>query len=524
MKISKLKLFSIFLLFTGLLTAQKQEAQNAPLIPQPSEVTWKKGYFKIPKKTVICYNEGAHKSAVWLQKLLKNTYTENYSMTGNNCMGFTIQLKEELKETLGEEGYELEITRKTVFLRAGTEAGIFYAIQTFRQMLPSQIEMKKLTEPVKLRQVKIVDSPRYSWRGSMIDVARSFFDLDYLKKHIDRMALYKLNRLHLHLTDDQGWRIEIKSKPRLTEIGGKSAVKNGRSGYLTQEEYKELQAYAEARNITIIPEIDMPGHIYAALIAYPELNCDEFSNLDTSMAKPPQLFHGYEVGWSKFCLEKPEVYDFVSEVISELSEITTGDFIHIGGDEIDDERYKEFVVKADSIVRSNGKTTIGWEEVTQAPVNTDFISQRWNGKTESVVDVRIIESICTNFYFDHANEPGQEGTNNWCQERGVSLEDAYNFTSNNPNVIGVEAPVWSELVTSNDKADNRLWPRTIATAEVGWTKKESKNFADFKKRLGQHGERLDNMDINYYRSSDIEWNTEKQEGIFSGFMPEEIEK
>lgn len=338
------------------------------------------------------------------------------------------------------------------------------------------------------------------------------------------MSLYKLNRLHLHLTDDQGWRIEIKSKPKLTEIAGKSAVKNGRSGFLTQEEYKELQAYAEARNITIIPEIDMPGHIYAALIAYPELNCDEFSNLDTTMAKPPELFHGYEVGWSKFCLEKPEVYDFVSEVIGELSEITTGDYIHIGGDEIDDERYKEFVVKADSIVRSNGKTTIGWEEVTQATVDPGFISQRWNGKTESVVDVRIIESICTNFYFDHANEPGQEDTNNWCQERGVSLEDAYYFTPDDPNVIGVEAPVWSELVTSNDRADNRLWPRTIATSEVGWTKKESKNFSDFKKRLGAHGARLDNLSINYYRSSEIDWNTEKHEGIFSGFMPEEKEK
>lgn len=524
MKIQRIKLLIIFILFHGIIVAQKTKVPRAAIIPQPTEVTWKEGSFLLPEKVVICYNEGARKSAAWLQKLLKNTYTEDYSMTGKNCMGFNIQIKEDLIENLGQEGYELEITGSTVYFRAATETGIFYAIQTFRQMLPSEIEMKKLTDPVRLRQVKIIDSPRYSWRGSMIDVARSFFDLDYLKKHVDRMSLYKLNRLHLHLTDDQGWRIEIKSKPKLTEIAGKSAVKNGRSGFLTQEEYKELQAYAEARNITIIPEIDMPGHIYAALIAYPELNCDEFSNLDTTMAKPPELFHGYEVGWSKFCLEKPEVYDFVSEVIGELSEITTGDYIHIGGDEIDDERYKEFVVKADSIVRSNGKTTIGWEEVTQATVDPGFISQRWNGKTESVVDVRIIESICTNFYFDHANEPGQEDTNNWCQERGVSLEDAYYFTPDDPNVIGVEAPLWSELVTSNDRADNRLWPRTIATSEVGWTKKESKNFSDFKKRLGAHGARLDNLSINYYRSSEIDWNTEKHEGIFSGFMPEEKEK
>lgn len=520
MKIQRIKLLAIFILVHGIVIAQKKEVSKAAIIPNPSEITWKQGSFLLPEKAVICYNSGAKKSAEWLQKLLSNTYVESYTMTGSNCMGFSMELDDELHETLGEEGYNLKITKNMVSLKAATNAGLFYAIQTFRQMLPSEIETRKLTEPVKLRQVEITDSPRFGWRGSMIDIARSFFGPEYLKKHIDRMAFYKLNRLHLHLTDDQGWRIEMKGKPKLTEIGGKSAVKNGRSGYLSQEEYKELQAYARARNIIIIPEIDMPGHIYAALLAYPELNCEEFSNLEPRMATPPQLFHEYKVGWSKLCLEKPEVYDFVSEIIAELSEITDGEYIHIGGDEIDDERYKEFVVKADSIVRSHGKTTIGWEEVTQAEVNLDFISQRWNGKTESVVDTRVIESICTNFYFDHANVPGQEGTNNWCQKRGVSLEDAYNFSSEDANVIGVEAPVWTELVTSDDKADNRLWPRTIATAEVGWTAQKSKNFTNFKERLAEHGARLDYMDINYFQSPDIKWNVDRGEGVFSGFMPE----
>ncbi|MDX1542966.1 MAG: beta-N-acetylhexosaminidase [Christiangramia sp.] len=519
MKIQKIYLFALFLIFQGLLRAQNSEISKPAIIPQPAEVNWKGGSFLLPKKAVVCYNSGAKQSASWLQKLLSNTYVESYMMTGSNCLGFSIELKEELHESLGEEGYELKITKNTVSLKAATNAGLFYAIQSFRQMLPSEIEKRKISDPIRLPQVEIRDSPRFGWRGSMIDIARSFFGPDYLKKHIDRMAFYKLNKLHLHLTDDQGWRIEMKSKPKLTELGAKSAVKNGRSGYLTQEEYKELQAYARARNITIIPEIDMPGHIYAALMAYPELNCEEFSNLEPRMATPPQLFHEYKVGWSKLCLEKPEIYDFVSEIIGELSEITTGEYIHIGGDEIDDERYKEFVVKADSIVRANGKTTIGWEEVTQAPVNLDFISQRWNGKTENVVDVRIIESICTNFYFDHANVPGQENTNNWCQERGVSLEDAYNFDSKNANVIGVEAPVWTELVTSDDKADNRLWPRTIATAEVGWTVQQSKDFANFKQRLGLHGARLDYMDVNFFQSPDINWNTDRGEGVFSGFMP-----
>ncbi len=523
MKTYRVQFLLCFIFFSGILLAQEKSIEKISIIPQPAEVNLQEGSFLLPERAVVCYGPGAGKSAAWLQKLLGNTYVESYAMSGSDCVGFSLKIDETLKEDLGKEGYKLRITKDVVSFSAASEAGLFYAIQTFRQLLPSEIEQEKVTDLIKLPQLEITDSPRYNWRGSMIDIARSFFGMDYLKKHIDRMALYKLNKLHLHLTDDQGWRIEIKGKPKLTEVGGKSAVKNGRSGYLSQEEYKELQAYAKARNITIVPEIDMPGHIYAALIAYPELNCEEFSNLEPKLATPPQLYHDYTVGWSKLCLEKPEIYDFVSEVIGELAEITSGDYIHIGGDEIEDEKYKEFVIKADSIVRETGKTTIGWEEVTQAEVSPEFISQRWNGKTENVVNTRIIESICTNFYFDHANVPGQENTNNWCQERGVSLEDAYNFTADNPNVIGVEAPIWTELITSDDKADNRLWPRTIATSEVGWTVMESKNFDDFKERLGNHGARLDYLDINYFRSPDINWNINKKEGVFSGFMPEDTE-
>ena len=334
------------------------------------------------------------------------------------------------------------------------------------------------------------------------------------------MAFYKLNRLHLHLTDDQGWRIEIKQKPKLTELGSKGAVKGGRSGYLTQEEYKEIQEYAAARNIVIVPEIDMPGHIYSALMAYPELNCDEFANIEPRLATPPQLFHEYKVGWSKLCLDKPEIYDFVAAVLGEMAKITTGDYLHIGGDEIKDERYKEFVVKADSIVRGLGKTTIGWEEVTQAEVDSTFINQRWNWNTESVVNTRVIESLCSSFYFDHANIPGQEFTNNWCQERGVSLKDAYTFKAENPNTIGVEAPVWTEKVLSNEAADDRFWPRTIAMAEVGWSEDENKDYKNFIKRLGEHGLRLDLMDVHYFRTPEVEWNSDRNKGVFSEYMPE----
>lgn len=515
---------SLVFFLLGLLNISAQESRVPAIIPQPQQITWQEGEFNFPERAVICYGPGTKTSAAWLQQLLRNTNTETYSMKGEGCRGFSLAIDESLTEELGDEGYKLEIKDDQVSFTAASESGLFYAIQSFRQILPSAIEKGELEEEISLPQVTITDSPKYEWRGSMLDISRSFFGPDYIKKHIDRMALYKLNRLHLHLTDDQGWRIEIKDKPKLTEKGGMGAVKGGRSGFLTQEDYKEIQKYAAARNVMIIPEIDMPGHIYSALLAYPELNCEDNANLTPKRATPPALFHEYNVGWSKLCLEKPEVYDFVATVLGEIAEITDGPYLHIGGDEIEDDRYEEFVVKADSIVRGLGKTTIGWEEVTKAEVDESLISQRWNGKTESVVDVKIIESICSHFYFDHANVEGQEFTNNWCKEDGVSLKEVYDFTSEDKNVIGVEAPLWTEKVLSDAAADNRFWPRTIALAEIGWSEDEDRDFVNFTKRLGMHGQRLDNLQVDYFRTPEVEWNSEKGDGIFSGFMPENEEK
>lgn len=491
------------------------------LIPLPAKVKWEEAAYVIPKHNRVCYSGEGETAAQWLKELVTKAGYDVAVENTRECGNWKIEQATALEQKLGKEGYELAISGEGVSLKAASEAGLFYGIQTLRQMFPAEIEKEGLKGQVVLRQTLIEDQPAFSWRGTMVDVARSFFGLEYLKKHVDRMALYKMNRLHLHLTDDQGWRIEIKGWPKLTEIGGKSSVRRGRAGYLSQEEYKELQDYALERNIVIIPEIDMPGHIYAALSAYPELNCEEYSNLSPKRATPPQMYQDYNVGWSKFCLEKPEIYDFVSDVIKEMVEITQGPWIHIGGDEIEDHRYKEFVVKADSIVRSYGKTTIGWEEVTQANVSEELISQVWRGTVESVVpDVKVIHSLCSQFYYDHANVPGQENTNNWCKKTGVSLEDTYSFDNDDPNIIGIEAPVWSEFVLTDEMMDNRFWPRTIAAAEVAWTPQDQRDFESFSQRLGRHGNRLRAMNINFFRAPRIEWGSEKDiPGVFSNFSP-----
>lgn len=518
---------SVILSSCGKMPKEPILAEGPPpaIIPLPQSVEWGDEMFLIPQENTICYNAGAEKAAGWLEKLLKTANTEVNLTSGNDCGNWNLILDASLEEQIGQEGYILDVTNEEVTLKGAAEAGLFYAVQTLRQMIPYSIEQGKLADTeIMLRQVSITDAPKFSWRGTMVDVARSFFDLDYLKTHVDRMALYKLNRLHLHLSDDQGWRIEIKSKPALTEIGSKSSVTDGKSGYLTQEDYKELQKYALARNIIIIPEIDMPGHIYSALASYPELNCPENSNIDPKLALPPDPYTGHKVGWSKLCLTKPEVYDFVSTVIGEVAGITKGPWFHIGGDEIEDPLYEEFVVKADSIVQNYGKTTIGWEEVTKAHVSESLISQEWHGKAESVVDVKVIESICSHFYLDHANVEGQENTNNWCKKSGVSLEDVYSFRSNNPNSIGIEAPVWTEMVHSNEAMDNRFWPRAVAVAEVAWTPDSRLDFSDFTERLGKHGDRLKAMGVNHFASPEVQWNDGKiateATSVFVGFSPD----
>ena len=501
------------------------ESNPPALIPLPQIVDWGDRMFRIPEENNICYSAGNAAAAEWLRELLVSVDATTEITKGNSCGNWNLISNPELRKQLGEEGYMLTVAADGVTIKGASAAGLFYGIQTLRQLFPAEIEQNNVTDTeVMLRQVHIEDQPEFSWRGTMVDVSRSFFGLEYLKRHVDRMALYKLNRLHLHLTDDQGWRIEIKSWPRLTEVGSKGSVKGGRSGYLSQEEYKELQDYALDRNIVIIPEVDMPGHIYSALVSYPELNCPGNSNIEPKEASPPDLYSGYEVGWSRLCLTKPETYEFVSDVIGELADITKGPWIHIGGDEIEDPLYETFVVKADSIVQHHGKTAIGWEEVTKAPINSSMISQEWAGNTESIVDVKVIQSICTSFYLDHANVPGQENTLNWCKEDGVSLQDVYSFEADEPNVIGVEAPVWTEHVLNDEMLDDRFWPRTIAVAEVGWTDESKRDFSNFTERLAAHGDRLNQMGIHFFPSPEVDWAeaelANQPSTVFSDFSPD----
>ena len=302
-----------------------------------------------------------------------------------------------------------------VTITAAQPAGLFYGVQTLRQLLPAFVEFEAArADPkreVRATAVRIVDHPRFAWRGAMLDVSRHFFDVDDVKRYIDLISLYKLNRLHLHLADDQGWRIEIKSWPNLTKIGGSTEVGGGPGGYYTQAQYSEIVAYARERFIEIIPEIDMPGHTNAALASYAELNCD-------GKARPP--YTGIEVGFSALCVDKDVTYRFIDDVVREIAKLSPSPYFHIGGDEVKTltpEQYTQFIDRVQKIVRSHGKQMIGWDEIAPATLEAGSIVQHWrpDGTPTAAVakGAKVIMSVANRAYLDMKYDNGTPIGLNW---------------------------------------------------------------------------------------------------------------
>ncbi|MBE0666508.1 MAG: family 20 glycosylhydrolase, partial [Bacteroidales bacterium] len=301
--------------------------------------------------------------------------------------------------SLGDEGYSLTITKKLVTLAANKPAGLFNGIQTLRQLLPASIEMStKQESDWHISGGTINDYPVYEYRGAMLDVARHFFSVDDVKRFIDLISAYKINTLHLHLSDDQGWRIEIRSWPNLALHGGKTEVGGGVGGYYTQEQYSDIVKYADDRFITIIPEIDMPGHTNAALASYPELNIS---------GKATELYTGTEVGFSTLATKKEITYKFVEDVFRELAELTTGPYLHIGGDETHvtkKEDYITFIERVQDIVISLGKQPVGWDEISLARLRPGAIAQYWssaeNANKAVAQGAKLIMSPASRVYID----------------------------------------------------------------------------------------------------------------------------
>ena len=410
---------------------------------------------------------------------------------------------------LGDEGYQLSITNKLVSLVANKPAGLFHGIQTIRQLLPSQVEMAaKQKGPWKIATGTIRDYPAYGYRGSMLDVARHFFGVDDVKNYIDQLAYYKMNVLHLHLSDDQGWRIEIKSWPNLTAHGSKTEVGGGEGGFYTQEQYSDIVKYAQDRFITIIPEIDMPGHTNAALASYPELNCN---------GKAPELYTGIDVGFSTLCTNKEVTYKFIDDVIRELAALTPGEYLHIGGDEshvtkIED--YIPFMNRVQEMVIAHGKKVLAWDEVALSTLKPNTVVQYWSKAENAIKGVaqgaKVLMAPAKNAYLDMQYDSTSTYGLHWAAY--IEVDKAYNWDPANllpeikkENIIGIEAPLWSETVGARQEAEYLIFPRLLGYAEIGWTPTELRNWDEYKVRLVNHGERMKAMNINFYPSKLVQW-------------------
>ena len=383
------------------------------------------------------------------------------------------------------EAYRLTITRSEVRIQGTSPAGVFRGLQTLRQILTASTPDP--TTRIRVLPLGVIeDAPVLSYRGTMLDVARHFFTVAEVKQYIDQIAQYKINALHLHLSDDQGWRIEIKAYPRLTEIGAATEVGGGPGGYYTQEDFLELQDYAAQRFIQIIPEIDMPGHTNAAIVAYPELNGN---------GKVVSPYTGTAVGFSTFDTRNEAVYTFIDQVVQEISALSTSPYFHLGGDEYhvtSKEDYVFFVERVGEIIRTHQKTPIGWDEVAQTDLGPGSVAQFWSSEKNALAaadkKMKVLMSPAKKAYLDMQYDSLSPYGLHWAGY--ISVQDAYNWDPlsyvpglDADQILGIEAPLWSETISDSSGLEYLAFPRLIGLAELGWTPQSLRSWEDFNRRL-----------------------------------------
>jgi len=514
----------------------KETEATLGLIPKPTKTSINSGAFTITKNTNVVAIGAAKVEAA---KFIAAT---------EKAMGFKLQLTDiaksknvilfELSDTLtsiNNEGYKLEVSTNGIVLKALKPVGLFYGIQTIRQLLPEAIYSNKLVKNVKwvIPSVSITDAPRFGWRGYMLDVSRNFFDAEHVKRLIDRMAVHKLNLFHWHLTDDEGWRVEIKNYPKLTEVGawrGKNeALKPSRGsgderygGFYTQEEIKEIVEYAAERHIQIMPEIDVPGHARAIIVAYPELLPDGTSNSKSVQGIANNVLSPV----------KEKTYTMLDTIFGELKALFPFEYIHIGGDEVNTSAWMNspscvkfmsenniksgrelqnyFNKRMEVIIARHGKKIMGWNEIIEGgDLNLDTAVMSWTGTGPGFHSAKkghpVIMAPGQHVYFDMKSSKDDEFGHWWAGI--VSLDKVYEFDplAKNDlsekqlnNILGVQACLWSEYLFEDGRAQYQTWPRLAALAEVAWTPQSEREFIDFHNRLGtKHLQRLDVLNVKY---------------------------
>jgi hexosaminidase len=526
-------------------------AQNSALnlIPQPAEIQQNSGLFSLTKSTLVSYNNQECKATAeaLVQKLYSATGFKLKTVQG---LKGTIQVNINLKpdQVLGNEGYRLVSTSKEVVITANQPSGLFYGMQTLLQLLPNEIESKEAVQMKwTIPTVKITDYPRFAWRGLMLDVSRHFFTKQEVKQYIDEMARLKLNTFHWHLTDDEGWRIEIKSLPKLTEVGAwrvqryghfgdRSFPKPGEiatdGGFYTQDDIREVVKYAQERNITIVPEIDVPGHSMAAIASYPELSCRK----DTSTRVSPGSGFSEWYGNNTFKMNvenalnpsDENVYKFLDKVFTEVAALFPGPYIHVGGDECykgywaEDEGCRQlmkqlgirhvedlqgyFMNRVEAILKKNGKKLIGWDEILDGGITPEATVMSWRGIKGGIEAAKlghnVVMSPTTFAYLDYVQG---DPTIDPPIYASLRLKKCYSFDPvpegiDSKYILGGQGNLWTEQVPTLRYAQYMTFPRAWALAEVYWSPKGSKNWDNFILRVENQFIRSDMAGVNYSKA------------------------
>lgn len=406
----------------------------------------------------------------------------------------------------GAGAYRLDVSARRVEVTARDTAGLTHAVVTLRQTM-RQDERGRWYAPA----LHVVDAPRFAWRGLSLDIARHFLPVEAVKVVIGLMAHYKLNVLHLHLTDDQGWRLHVPSRPHLARASSSTSVGGDPGGYYTPSDYADLVQYAAARGITVVPEIDVPGHVNAATHAYGELKPD---------GKPTDVYTGIEVGFSRLHADLPATLPFLEDVFADVAAMTPGDYVHIGGDEVltmEHDEYARLVGAAAQAVRAAGKKVVGWQEIATTPLEPGTVVQYWDTREDPqpFVDAAragalLLMSPGSKAYLDMKYDATTELGLEWAGH--IELRDAYDWEPTTlidgvpaASVIGVEAAVWTETIRNLEDLTAMLLPRLAAVAEVAWTEPQDRDWDDFSSRVAQHGAFWDRVGLRWYRSPQVTW-------------------
>jgi len=527
------------LITTAMSLSVTATAAAQAIIPLPVKMTAGDGHFTVTARTVIWTDAAGASVGYQLARYLEPaTGFRLVVATGGTPPSRSIALHHDPSlKRLGGDGYLLDVGASAITVRAPAEAGLFYAVQTIRQLLPPEILRSAMVEGVEWRvpAVSIEDQPRFAWRGGHLDVARHFVPKEFVRKYIDLLALHKLNMLHLHLTDDQGWRIEIKQYPKLTQIGAwRKETLIGRyrrdadgsydgkphGGFYTQGDAREIVAYAKARHITVVPEIEMPGHAVAAVSAYPEIGVT---------GQPMEVATRWGI-FSDIFNAEPATIRFLQNVLTEVMQMFPGRYIHIGGDEAEKSKWKAsepiqariktlgledeqalqswFIRQMDAFVAAHGRRLVGWDEILEGGLAENAVVMSWRGTKGGIEAARarhdVVMTPTSHTYFDYYQSKDRD-KEPLAMGGFLPLDAVYAYEpipeglepQFATHVLGAQGQLWTEYMPTPKQVEYMAFPRLSALSEVVWSPRDRKNYGDFQKRLGPHLDRLRILDVNY---------------------------